>query len=139
MPAGVPTPKRIEVVISHHEVVAYVLASREREVAVRSWSLQPMEGGIIRHCDCEKGAECKNHGVILRPMEWTPMGTFFNKEFEALAEEYGLPLKQVNFNRHMLFDSGPVPIPKLELFGLWLDREAMQVSRATFDRLYGKK
>ena len=139
MPPGVPTPKRIEIVISHHEVVAYVLASREREVAVRSWSLEPLEGGIMRHCDCEKGAECKNHGVILRPMEWQPMGTFFNKEFAALVEEYGLSLKQVTFNRHTLFDKVPVPIPKLDLFGLWLDREAMQVSRVTFDRLYGKK
>ncbi len=139
MPKGVPTPKRIEVVISNHIVVAYVLASRDREVALRSWSLEPMEGGIIRHCNCEKGAECKNHGIILRPMEWTPMVTFFNQEIEALAEEYGLTLKVVNYNRSAIFDQESIPIPKLQLFGLWLDKEALQISRVTFDRLYGKK
>ncbi len=48
------------------------------------------------------------------------MGTFFNQEIEALAEEYGLTLKVVNYNRSAIFDREPVPIPKLQLFGLWV-------------------
>lgn len=98
-----------------------------------------MEGGIIRRCECEKGQACQNNGVILRPMEWQPIAIFINKEIEALLEEYGLTWEQVNFNRHIPIGNGLLPMSKLELFGLWLDAEALKVSRVTFDRLYGKK
>lgn len=139
MPKGVPTPKRIELVVKHHELLAYVLGARDKEIAFRIWSLEPMEGGIIRRCECEKGQACQNNGVILRPMEWQPIAVFINKEIEALLEEYGLTWKQVNFNRHIPIGNGLLPMSKLELFGLWLDAEALKVSRVTFDRLYGKK
>ena len=71
-------------------------------------------------------------------MEWKTVESLLATEIEALADEYGLPLKKVTFNRQTAFGLDPVRIPRLELFGLWHDAEALKVSRVTFDRLYGK-
>ena len=133
-----PKPKRIEVVADPTAVVAYVLAAKEKTVAVRAWELVPSEGGLVRTCECEKGSECKASNMILRPPEVEGMEPLLLQEIAALRREYGLPAGKVHFNRISSLSGEPLRWPRLELFGPWKEEEALEEARATFSRLYWK-
>lgn len=133
-----PKPKRIEVVADPTAVVAYVLAAKEKTIAVRAWELVPNEGGLVRTCECEKGDECKATNMILRPPEVEGMEPLLLQEIAVLRREYGLPAGKVHFNRMSSLSGEPLRWPRLELFGLWKEEEALEQARATFSRLYWK-
>jgi hypothetical protein len=135
MPKGVPKPQRIEVVVHPDAVVAFVLASRERQIAMRVWELNPAEG-LIRTCKCEKKGKCKANNMVIRPSEWPPIESLILQEITSFREEYGLPSKKVRFNQVSLFDGPPSPMNSFKLFGLWKDEEALTKTRASFDRSY---
>jgi hypothetical protein len=120
-------------------VVAFLLASRERQIAVRTWELIPEEGGIIRTCECEKGAICQATGMVIRPSERQSMEQQILQEITAFRTEYGLPAKKVNFNQAFSPDSPLFPLRRFKLTGLWEDEEALDEARKTFARLYWKK
>lgn len=137
MPKGVPKPQRLEVVIYPDAVVAFVLASRERTIAVRTWELKPEEG-IMRSCECEKGDACTADRMVIRPSEWEPIERQILNEIAGFRQEYGLPPKKTNFNRTSSLDGMPFPVKAFKLFGLWKDEEALAKARASFERIYWK-
>jgi hypothetical protein len=137
MPKGVPRPQRIEVVIYPDAIVAFALASREREVAMRTWELRPNEG-LIRTCDCEKKDACQADGIAIRPFDRQPIRTQLLQEIASFREEYGIPAKKVGYNRISSLNGQHFPIKSFELFGLWTDEAAITEARASFERIYWK-
>ena len=136
LPKGTPKPQRIEVILDLDVVTAFVLGSRERTIARRTWALIPSDGGIVCACDCEKGDSCKEDDMVTRPSEWRPIEETIRNEILSLRQEYGLPAKKVKFNRAAPLGDGYFPVPKLKLIGRWNDEEALDKARAAFDRIY---
>lgn len=137
MPRGVPKPQRIEVVVYSDTVVAFVLASRERQIAMRVWELRPAEG-VIRTCECEKKDACEANNMVLRPFDWQPIESQILQEIASFRKEYGLSSKKVRFSQVSSFDGPVFPMNSFKLFGLWKEKEAIAKTRASFDRLYWK-
>ncbi len=135
MPKGVPKPQRIEVVVYPDAVVAFALAARERQIAMRVWELKPTDG-IICTCECEKKDVCKANNMVSRPSEWQPIEDQIRREITKFREEYGLPSKKVRFNRISSLGGQPFPMSSFKLFGLWKDKEALAKTRASFERIY---
>jgi hypothetical protein len=136
LPKGTPKPQRMEVILDPIGVTAFLLGSRERTIARRTWELVPSKGGVVRSCDCEKGSACEADGMVTRPSEWKPIEAFIKQEITDFRLEYGLPAKKVKFNRASSLDGGYFPITKFKLTGLWQDEEALDEARDTFERLY---
>jgi len=137
MPKGVPKPQRIEVMVYHDEVAAFVLASRDRKIATRIWELRPAEG-LIRYCECEKKNACKANDMVLRPSEWQPIESQILQEIVSFREEYGLPSKKVRFYQVASIDGPLFPMNSLKLFGLWKEEETLAKTRASYERIYWK-
>jgi hypothetical protein len=125
----------MEVVLHPTTIAAYILAKREREIAVRVWELIPEDGGIFRNCQCEKGDACQANGMILRPFTSDTIEDQMHVELFAFAEEYGLPLKKMHYNRLSPLSGEPHTAP-YKLFGLWKNEEAITEARDTFAELY---
>jgi hypothetical protein len=137
MPKSVPRPQRIEVVVYPSAVVAFALGSRERQIAMRTWELDPSQG-IVRTCECEKKETCAADHMIVRPPEWTPIEKLLLDEIANFRAEYGVPSRKVNYNRVSSFDGQFFPVNSFKLFGLWKDEEALAKARASFERIYWK-
>ncbi|MFQ5433606.1 MAG: hypothetical protein ACE5FD_01905 [Anaerolineae bacterium] len=137
MPKGVPRPQRIEVVIYPDAIVAFALASRERQVARRVWSLEPDEG-IVRTCDCEKKDRCQADRMVIRPFDQQPIRTQLLQEIASFREEYGIPAKKVGYNRISSLSGQHFPVKSFKLFGLWTNEAAIAEARASFERIYWK-
>ena len=105
-------------------VVAYVLASREPQIAMRVWQLVPEEGGILITCKCEKGGASEANDMVMRPGAWQPIEHQMMREITGLRQEYRLPAKKVVFSRASSMDSEFIPVRRLELFGLWREEWA---------------
>jgi hypothetical protein len=133
-----PKPLRMEVVLHPTTIAAYLLARREREIAVRTWNLVPKEGGILRNCQCEKGDACQANGMILRPFTSDTIETQMRDELSAFAEEYGLPPKKMHYNHMSPLSNEPFPVARFKLSGLWKNEEAITEARDTFADLYWK-
>ncbi len=135
-PKGTPKPKHIEIVVSKEAIAAFVLGTRARTVARRVWELVPEDGGIIRSCKCEK-INCKMNGIILRPpdLRWESIEEFMMREINEFRQEYGLSVKNMNFNLAPSLDGSSIPTVNFKLIGLWLDKEAMENGRVAFARL----
>lgn len=128
----------MEVVLHHNTVTAFMLSKREREIAIRTWELSPDEGGILRHCECEKGEQCAANGMVLRPSVYQSIEKQIHDELLAFAEEYHLPPQKITYNRLSSLTREPYRVPEYELFGLWKNDEALTEARNTFARLYWK-
>ncbi|MCP5100733.1 MAG: hypothetical protein GY943_34725, partial [Chloroflexi bacterium] len=137
MPKGVPKPQRLEVMVYPDAIIAFVLASREREIAMRTWTLNPEEG-ILRSCECEKGTACKADRMIMRPSDKEPIKRQLLDEIASFRQEYGLPSKKVIFNRVSSLDGQFFSVPSFKLYGLWKDEDALAQARASFERIYWK-
>ncbi len=135
MPKGVPKPQRMEVVTHHDAVAAYILASRERQIASRVWELKPEEG-ILQTCECEKGDACQADRMVMRPSDREPIEHQILDEITSFRKEYGLPPKKIGFNHASSLDGMPFPVKTFKLFGLWKDEEALAMARASFERIY---
>ncbi len=135
LPKGTPKPVRMEVILHHNAVAAYLLGKRDREIATRVWELVPEEGGILRNCTCEKGAACRADGMILRPFEVRFIEKQMKDELAAFAAEYYLPLSKIHYNRLSSLNGQPYGVGRFELFGLWKNEEALAEARAAFARL----
>jgi hypothetical protein len=135
-PAGVPKPQRIEVICDHDFVGAYVLASRERQIALRSWLLDP-EQGILVECSCEKGAQCTANNMVMWPVGTAGIERQIMDQIQELRREYLLPEKKIKFNRGT--PALYLPTPRLTLFGSWKDEDVMRQAQQSFDRIYRKR
>ena len=137
MPKGVPRPQRIEVIVYPDAVVAFALATRERQIAMRTWELRPAEG-LIRICECEKKDACQANNMVIRPSDREPIRAQLLQEIASFREEYGIPAKKVGYNRISSLSGQHFPIKSFELFGLWTDEAALAETRASFERIYWK-
>ena len=135
-PKGVPKPQRIEVVVEHDTVAAYLLASRERQIAVRFWQLVPDEG-IIIGCNCEKQPACPADNRVMRPADKAGLSQQLLDEIDRFRQEYGLPDNKVKFNR-LLAGGQYAPTGRLALLGLWQDEKSLAAARDAFDRTFGR-
>lgn len=133
-----PKPLRMEVVLHHKAVAAFLLGKKDKEIAKRFWELDIAEGGILRNCDCEKGESCPANGIIIRPSVPRSIEKQIQDELVAFAEEYGFPPQKIKYNRLSSLSGEPFSIPRFELFGLWKDEKALDEARETFARLYWK-
>jgi len=135
-PAGVSKPQRIEVICDHDFVGAYVLASRERQIALRSWLLDP-EQGILVECSCEKGAQCTANNMVMWPVDTASIERQIMDQIQELRREYLLPEKKVKFNRGT--PALYLPTPRLTLFGSWKDEAIMRQAQQSFEQIYRKR
>ena len=147
-PKARPTPKpartvssgpkvlRMEVLLQYHQVTAFMLGKRDREIAVRHWELVPSEGGILRNCDCEKGELCTANRMVIRPSESRFIEKQIRDEILAFADEYSLPPAKINYNRLSSLNGEPYQVSKFQLFGLWKNEEALTEARDRFAQLY---
>ncbi len=130
-----PKVLRIEVVLDTNVVAAYMLGKRERQVAMRIWEINPEQGGILRNCQCEKGADCEADGMVLRPFPLQHIETQIRNELTALAEEYNFSPEKINYNRLISPHLPPQPTGRFTLFGLWKNEAILNAARIAFDRL----
>jgi hypothetical protein len=131
LPKGIPKPQRLEVAFDHSNVVAYLLASRGREIARRAWHLDPEEG-ILVACQCEKGYACRANHMILRPLPPEDSEKMLLAEINKFRQEYGLPPKKVHYNR--IAGEELVAVPRFILYGHWKDSNLIKQAQAAFDK-----
>jgi hypothetical protein len=131
-PRGVPRPQRIEVVISDDRITAFLLASREREIASRRWLLSA-ERAIERSCICEKGGECAANGYVLRPAMGRGLLEQMRAEIDAFRKEYRIPRNRVKYNEDEGPYNPPTPMRRFELPESWLDPDLLAQAREAFD------
>jgi len=133
VPLGIPKPQRLEVVIEHDlaAVAAYVLASRERQVAVRAWELR--SEGIAVFCQCEKGRACPENHLVLRPANAAGIEKQVLAALDAFRQEYGIPSKKVSFSQRVA--GHVVPQRRFTLQGEWKDDTVLDQAREGFRRL----
>ena len=136
IPTKGPKIVEINVLLDMESTVAYAMAARGRQVAQREWTLVVAKGGIVRHCECEKGVACRAHGIILRPMEATPIEHLMRTELEALAAEYGFPVGKLKYYRASPLSGQLYEVQKFAVIGAWKDEAVLKSARETFDRLY---
>lgn len=134
---SVATGQKIEVYTypSEPAVTAFVIASRGRELAVRTWEL--VEDGIVVWCRCEKGPFCRVNQTVLEPGTAAEIEEQIQAEIEALRREYQVPGRRVNFY-YVLHDT-PRPERRLLLRGQWKDDAALSEARAAFIKTYAPR
>jgi hypothetical protein len=128
------TGQKIEVYTHAAEPVidAFVIASRGRELARRTWEL--VEDGIAVWCRCEKGPFCRVNQTVFEPGTADEIEAQLENEIEALRQEYQVPGKRVNF--YYVLHDAPRPERRLLLRGLWKDAAALSKARTTFQKTY---
>lgn len=128
------TGQKIEVYTYAAEpvVTAFVIASRGRELARRTWELT--EDGIAVWCRCEKGPFCRMDQVVFEPATADQIEAQLQDEIEALRREYQVTGKRVNF--YYVLHDAPRPERRLLLRGLWKDDVALSRARAAFIETY---
>jgi hypothetical protein len=133
VPLGIPKPQRLEVIIERDlaAVAAYVLASRERQVAVRAWELR--DEGIAVFCQCEKGRTCPANHLVLRPANAAGIEKQLLVAIDELRQEYGVPSKKMSFNQRAA--GHVVPQRRFTLQGDWKDDAVLNRAREGFRRL----
>lgn len=128
------TGQKIEVYTYPNEpvVTAFVVASRGRELASRTWKL--VEDGIAVWCRCEKGPFCRVDQTVFEPETAAEIEAQLQDEIEALRREYQVPGKRVNF--YYVLHDAPRPERRLLLRGQWKDDAALSRARTTFIKTY---
>jgi len=128
------TGQKIEVYTYAAEpaVTAFVIASRGRELATRTWEL--VEDGIAVWCRCEKGPFCRINQTVFEPETAAEIEAQLQAEIEALRREYQVPGKRVNF--YYVLHETPRPERRLLLRGQWKDDAALSRARTAFMKTY---
>ena len=131
-----PAPERVtasrivvEVEWGQPEVRAYVLSSKNRGPAVRTWRLSAR--GVEVQCSCEKGLLCPGGGRVFRPGPVSSIEPWLREQIEALRQEYGVPARGVSYL--CLMHGAPSQEPRLILRGKWKDEQLLEQARAGFD------
>ena len=78
-------------------ISALVLGRRGRQIALRQWAFSPEDGGILRHCQCEKEEACRAGNVVIRPFERRAIESQMMSELLNLAGEYDLTVNQIRY------------------------------------------
>ena len=133
LPLGIPKPQRIEVIIEREPavVVAYVLASRDRQVATRMWELHA--DGIAVSCQCEKGRGCHENNTVLEPAQVADIDQQVLFAIGKLSWEYGISVEKLRINRRVA--GRLAPQQRFVLQGDWKDEAILNRARAGFRRL----
>jgi len=133
----IATGQKIEVYTYPAEpvITAFVIASRGRELARRTWEL--VEDGIAVWCNCEKGPFCRVNQTIFEPGTADEIEAQLQDKIEALRREYQVPGKRVNF--YYVLHDAPRPERRLLLRGQWKDDAALSKARTTFQKTYTRR
>jgi hypothetical protein len=128
------TGQKIEVYTHAAEPVidAFVIASRGRELARRTWEL--VEDGIAVWCRCEKGPFCRVNQTVFEPGTADEIEAQLQDEIEALRREYQVPGKRVNF--YYVLHDAPRTERRLLLRGQWKDDTTLSRARTVFMKTY---
>jgi hypothetical protein len=113
-------------------VTAFVIASRGRELARRTWEL--VEDGIAVWCRCEKGPFCRMDQTVFEPRTASEIEAQLQDEIEALRREYQVAGKRVNF--YYVLHDAPRSERRLLLRGQWKDDAALSRARTAFIKTY---
>jgi hypothetical protein len=116
-------------------ITAFVIASRGRELARRTWEL--VEDGIAVWCRCEKGPFCRVDQTIFEPGTADEIEAQLQAQIEALRREYQVPGKRVNF--YYVLHDAPRPERRLLLRGQWKDDAALSRARTAFQKTYTRR
>jgi quinol monooxygenase YgiN len=133
----IATGQKIEVYTYSAEpvITAFVIASRGRELARRTWEL--VEDGIAVWCNCEKGPFCRVNQTIFEPGTADEIEAQLQDKIEALRQEYQVPGKRVNF--YYVLHDAPRPERRLLLRGQWKDDAALSKARTAFHKTYTQR
>ncbi|MGB0387741.1 MAG: hypothetical protein ACPGWR_23230 [Ardenticatenaceae bacterium] len=123
--------QRIEVVSTRNAVEAYVLGTRDRTIAQRTWIFERGEG-ISVSCFCEKRWLCSASGNTLRPANKDQILMQMRREIDKLRKEYGLTKNKIVYNR--MDGKEYVQIPYLLLIGYWNNERQIRATQAAYDR-----
>jgi hypothetical protein len=128
------TGQKIEVYTYATEpvITAFVIASRGRELARRTWKL--VEDGIAAWCRCEKGPFCRMDQTVFEPGTAAEIEAQLQDEIEALRREYQVAGKRVNF--YYVLHDAPRSERRLLLRGQWKDDAALSRARTAFMETY---
>jgi len=113
-------------------ITAFVIASRGRELARRTWEL--VEDGIAVWCRCEKGPFCRVNQTVFEPGTASEIEAQLQDEIEALRREYQVAGKRVNF--YYVLHDAPRSERRLLLRGQWKDAAALSRARTAFIKTY---
>lgn len=133
-----PKALSMEVVVGPADIYAYLLGKKNKTLVVRTWILDPNEGGILRHCECEKGEACPADDMIVRPFDSKQIEKQLHDELLAFAAEYQLSSRKIHYNRLSSLGGDSFPTGRFELFGLWKNEEALTHAQDTFSSIYWK-
>jgi len=134
---AIATGQKIEVYTYATEpvITAFVIASRGRELARRTWEL--VEDGIAVWCRCEKGPFCRVDQTIFEPGTAAEIEAQLQAQIEALRREYEVPGKRVNF--YYVLHDAPRSERRLLLRGQWKDDAALSKARTAFMETYTRR
>jgi hypothetical protein len=113
-------------------ITAFVIASRGRELARRTWEL--VEDGIAVWCRCEKGPFCQMDQTVFEPGTASEIEAQLQDEIEALRREYQVAGKRVNF--YYVLHDAPRSERRLLLRGQWKDDATLSRARTAFIKTY---
>jgi hypothetical protein len=116
-------------------ITAFVVASRGRELARRTWEL--VEDGIAVWCLCEKSPFCRVDQTIFEPGTADEIEAQIQAQIQALRREYQVPGKRVNF--YYVLHDAPRPERRLLLRGQWKDDAALSKARTAFQKTYTRR
>lgn len=109
-------------------VTAYAMM-KKREVAVRWWTFE--ESGIAIECECEKGQNCHENGLVYRPMDDIDMQMKY--QIGKFRIEYQVPENKLHF--YQIREGQPFEEKKLKVPSEWKDPEAIKKARESFEKL----
>jgi hypothetical protein len=125
-----PLAKTIEVYADPAQgmVTAYAMANK-REIAVRWWTFE--ESGIVIECQCEKGRNCQENGLIYRPMD--DIDAQMKSQIGKFRVEYRVPEYKLRY--FQIREGQPFEEKKLKVPSHWKDPEAIKKARDNFEKL----
>ena len=132
-PAPVPRTAATQIVVevdwSEPVVTAFVLSSKKRELAVRTWQLTA--SGISKNCECAKGLLSPATGVLIQPGSVSTIDSWMQRQVEELRREYGVPASGVSYVS--VVHGAPTGMTALSLRGKWKDESFLKQARQGFD------
>ena len=130
-------PARVVVQMQQDQpvVVAFVLTTKSRGPAVRTWRLTPE--GIGVQCDCEKGRLCSADNKLINPGAASTIEAQIQAFIEQLCQEYDVPARRLSYI--MATPLGAVPETRLILSRAWRDESALSLAQAGWQAVYERQ
>ncbi len=115
-------------------MAAFVVVPKQRNLALRVWTLTPQ--GIGVQCDCEKGKQCPVNGRVFRPSTAAEIEALLQALIRQLCEEYDVPPERLSYSSVMA--DGVYPEPRLIVNRAWKDERALELALTGWQALYDR-